>query len=179
MKDSSQTISRPQGVGKPEQEHRIRRFAELNADIATMDQAQVQAKAATKAWTADTSKRKRKRHSPPPLPHEYQEAITRMATQHRKEFEPLFATDLTLRDRGAHLYRRLVFPQRRGREPSQRVLMAVELIQGLGRKRRPSDWKAIDLECLPARGTPTELAWSDLHRKFRHAVKAYLKRHKI
>jgi len=102
-----------------------------------------------------------------------------MAMEHRKRFRPLFAADLSVRDHGARLYRSLVFPQRRGRRTTKGVQMAVAMIRRLGRKPTSKDWHRIDLKCRPELGGLPELERRDELRKFHHAVRTYLKRHKI
>jgi hypothetical protein len=139
--------------------------------------ADKEAEARAKACRSTANEPRRKRRSPP-LPRDYQEAVVRMAIDHRKKFEPLFAADPAIRDGGARLYRSLLCPRRRGRKPSDRVLTAVEFIKSLGRKPRSSDWNIIDLKCLPELATLSDLERRELRRKFHHAVRTHLRRHK-
>ncbi len=168
-------MSKGGGFGKPKQEWREPRFAELDAQIAVEEQAE----ARTKAQRSTRRKEPRPKRSVPPLPREYREAVIRTAMEHRREFKAVFAADLTIRDRGARLYRSLLFPRRRGHRPTRRVLKAVSLVKKLGRKPKSSDWQRIDLECLPTLAGMPELERREQRRKLHHAVRTYLRRHRI
>jgi len=159
-------LASPRGLprGSGAQEQRDARFAELEVEIAAQKQAKAQR----------CKKAKRKSQSPP-LPPRYRRQVIRTALEHRKKFKALFAADLTIRDRGARLYRSLLSPQPRGKKPGKSVRKALGLIKKLGRKPRRTDWPGIDRQCPPEPGARLDPE----RRRFHHTVRVYLSRHKI
>jgi hypothetical protein len=165
----------PKGSVTPGQESRIPRFAELDAEIA----AQAKQEARVKARRSALPKKPQSKRRRPGLPRAYRQAIIHVAAEHREEFKVRFAKDPGLRDRGARLYRTLVFPRPRGNKPTKRVLTAVVLIQELGHRPTPSDWTRIYSVCLPRLAKMLDHKRRDLCRTFQHTVGTYLRRHKI
>lgn len=159
------------GLGSPKQEDRDPCFAELDALIAEERAAELKVRRPAK-------KLQHKRRSPG-LPREYRQEIIHMAAEHREKFKVRFAKDPGLRDRGARLYRTLVFPRPRGNKPAKRVRMAVKLIQELGHRPTPLDWIRINLLCI--RGLAKMSARKRRYQcgKLQHTVTTYMRRHNI
>jgi len=159
----AQAVPQPGGIGNPAEEARDRRFAELDALIATEKQA------ARKRRQSRKHKRKtgRKKPAAASLAEPWHRAVTRSAGGHRDKYRP----DRQTAERMAKAYRAALIPRRKpGRKPDS----ATETAAGM--RMRGDPWCEVYSAVVPGwrRMDKHERAYDGA--RLRRNVKGYLRR---